>query len=463
MTPDVSVIIPVYNGADYLGPTIESVLAQTHREFELVVVDDASPDESETVVKRYRDYRIKYIRHTSNRGANAARNTGIRAASGRLLAFLDQDDLFHSEKLAVHLAFRNGGAEPIVTYNARFDLDYSADTIAAMWWPPSELSLSDLVTGFLLAPSDVVVERETVLRGGHEWPEDIFHGGEYLFFGKLALAGQTFRSVERVLNYRRYHTGRVIGQLRVACESEVRAQEEVLKLLPPTESARFRPYALANTYLTWTYFAFLQGDTLAGQQFLRLAQKYDPAVVAGRPSELVRLFVRQTIADANLDHELVLRRLLEQVPAEMRPHEELLWAVRQAALAKAIQAVIWKGWVAAEPMIARASILSAVPDERLLRETVHQLLTYEQEFGQEKCAVVLEELTSALDELGCGKASRWLRGCYAVNRAFNHYNAERWRGVPPAVVQAVGNDPHYLANRGVLAILFRSLIGIMRR
>lgn len=103
MNPTVSVIIPAYNRADKIGDAIGSVLGQTFPDFELIVVDDGSSDETGAVVCAIADPRIRYIHLPQNRGAAAARNAGIRAARGRLIALLDSDDTWTDNKLAVHV------------------------------------------------------------------------------------------------------------------------------------------------------------------------------------------------------------------------------------------------------------------------------------------------------------------------------------------------------------------------
>jgi glycosyltransferase involved in cell wall biosynthesis len=100
VTPKISVILPVHDRADVLPRAIESVLAQELAEFELVVVDDGSKDESLAVAKSYDDPRINVIELRQNRGGNAARNAGIRAAKAPLIAFLDSDDRYLPNKLA---------------------------------------------------------------------------------------------------------------------------------------------------------------------------------------------------------------------------------------------------------------------------------------------------------------------------------------------------------------------------
>jgi len=98
----VSVIVPVYNVEAYVAQTIESVLAQTYTNFELIIVDDGSSDRSLEICQQFKDPRINIIRQ-KNRGLAGARNTGIRYAQGDYLAFLDSDDLWLPEKLEKHV------------------------------------------------------------------------------------------------------------------------------------------------------------------------------------------------------------------------------------------------------------------------------------------------------------------------------------------------------------------------
>jgi len=98
-SPTVSVIIPTYNRAHLVGRAIKSVLEQTYQDFELIVIDDASTDNTEEVVKSFNDERIKYLKHDENKGGAAARNTGIKVARGEYIAFQDSDDEWFSQKL----------------------------------------------------------------------------------------------------------------------------------------------------------------------------------------------------------------------------------------------------------------------------------------------------------------------------------------------------------------------------
>jgi len=107
--PTVSVIIPTYNRAHLVGRSIQSVINQTYQDFEIIVVDDGSTDNTEDIIKEFqkKDKRIKHIKHNKNKGGSAARNTGIRAARGEYIAFLDSDDEWMPTKLEKQTSYFN--------------------------------------------------------------------------------------------------------------------------------------------------------------------------------------------------------------------------------------------------------------------------------------------------------------------------------------------------------------------
>lgn len=102
--PLVSVVLTTYNRAELVGNAIESVLSQTYQNIELFVVDDASDDETPSVIESYDDDRLTYIRHNINQHLSAARNTGVELANGDYVAFLDDDDRWHESKIERQIA-----------------------------------------------------------------------------------------------------------------------------------------------------------------------------------------------------------------------------------------------------------------------------------------------------------------------------------------------------------------------
>src|ERR1700752_3699749 len=98
----VSIIIPCYNAEKYIDRSIESILNQTYKDFEIIIINDGSTDNSEEVIKKYLtlDNRVKYLKQV-NQGVSATRNKGIELAKGEILAFLDSDDVWEPENLEI--------------------------------------------------------------------------------------------------------------------------------------------------------------------------------------------------------------------------------------------------------------------------------------------------------------------------------------------------------------------------
>jgi len=107
MSPEVSIIIPTYNREKLLTRAINSVLTQTFKNFELIVIDDASVDNTEKILKEFqkKDKRIKYFKNSQNKGVSESRNIGMRMARGKYIAFLDSDDKWLPRKLERQLQF----------------------------------------------------------------------------------------------------------------------------------------------------------------------------------------------------------------------------------------------------------------------------------------------------------------------------------------------------------------------
>ena len=102
-----SIIVPLYNCEDFIASTIDSVIEQTYTEWELIIIDDQSNDNSVAIVEQYMliDKRIRLYQFNENRGAAQARNKGIKEANGRYVAFLDSDDIWYKDKLEKQINF----------------------------------------------------------------------------------------------------------------------------------------------------------------------------------------------------------------------------------------------------------------------------------------------------------------------------------------------------------------------
>jgi len=122
----VTVILPTYNRAQSITRSIRSVLSQTYQDFEFIIIDDGSIDNTEKIVRKFqeKDKRIRYIRHNKNKGSATARNTGIKAAKREYIAFQDSDDEWLPEKLEKQMkVFKNVPPKVGVVYTGFWKID----------------------------------------------------------------------------------------------------------------------------------------------------------------------------------------------------------------------------------------------------------------------------------------------------------------------------------------------------
>ena len=160
--PSVSVIIPTYQLAHLVGQTIDSVLAQTYTDYEIIVVNDGSTDNTKEVLASYGD-RITVI-HQENQGAAAARNAGIMATRGKYIAFLDHDDLWLPNKLEKQIAYLESNPKIGLVYSDTFFFNeegvYPYTFAQANNIPPVQHCWTLFVRNSIMSCSVVVVRRE---------------------------------------------------------------------------------------------------------------------------------------------------------------------------------------------------------------------------------------------------------------------------------------------------------------
>lgn len=140
----VSIITPCYNGAKYIKETMDSVISQTYTDWEMLIIDDGSTDESANIVKKYseNDKRIKLIQQ-KNAGSAAARNNGIKKAEGQYIALLDADDIWHKDFLEKQIEFMKLKNTVCVfcSYNR---IDENSKTILRPTYAKSKITTKDM-------------------------------------------------------------------------------------------------------------------------------------------------------------------------------------------------------------------------------------------------------------------------------------------------------------------------------
>jgi glycosyltransferase involved in cell wall biosynthesis len=190
--PIVSVVIPTYNRAYLLRESISSVLHQTFGDFELVIVDDGSTDQTQVVAKSFSDRRINYIAIEHCANLSHLRNTGIRNSRGQFAAFLDSDDLWKDDKLAVQMKFleKSPGVGFVVSgydvFNAEGIQRTKLYTDSGVMCADSVRSIfEDLLRGKMtLCSSSIIIRKALLDRAG--LLNERLRTGDYEFFTRLA-------------------------------------------------------------------------------------------------------------------------------------------------------------------------------------------------------------------------------------------------------------------------------------
>jgi glycosyltransferase involved in cell wall biosynthesis len=456
--PKVSVIIPAYNQAQFLGDAIQSVLDQTYANFELIVVNDASPDHTAEVVRRFTDPRIKSIVHKENRGLPATRNTGMRASSGELIALLDADDYYHNEKLERHVKFHELHTGVGVTYNARFELNHSSNTLRDMWCPPQTVDLCDLIRGWPFAPSDIVIQHNWAKKIGY-FNETLVFGGEDLDFQiRLALSGCQFIRVSGVLNYRRHHSGRPKINLDSRL-SEYLSIVNNIKNHPklPRKALSCINEACVNFYLEVAWYALSKGETSLGQECISLAENINPTLLEGKPSQLMEFLLNNSIKDDSINHEICLRNILTQLPSRMNfLYDQLNWAVARGYFVKGVRAVLWGRQSEGQTYLKYAHKLGARIDATLILKISSDLINYEAEFGFDSMQTVLDKLLSDLALFMSKSDRRRLLGIIYFNQTLRSFQTRQYENVPKLAMMTIIKNPSYIVNRGMLSMLLRT-------
>ena len=188
-----SVIIPVYNAEAYIEQTLDSVFAQSCRDFEVIVVDDGSTDRTADRVKAFSHQpALRYV-HQTNAGPAAARNTGLALAEGQFIAFLDSDDLWRPQKLEAHLERLQNAPKMGISFNW-FEVLYDRpDGQHHVPWfaPPARPTLqwADFLERNWTGTSSTVVVRAECLKGGLGFDARFRTGEDYQLWLTIAQAG----------------------------------------------------------------------------------------------------------------------------------------------------------------------------------------------------------------------------------------------------------------------------------
>ncbi len=197
--------MPAYNAGKYIGEAIESILSQSHRNLELIVIDDGSKDDTFSVIQSYQDPRIVALAHSENRGLVATRNEITQMARGKYIAFLDADDKAFSTRLEKQLAFLE--RYPIhVCGTDYWVLNDQDGSLRRSKQSHNDIDIRALMTIYSPLCNPSIMGRTEVFKE-NLYRAEYGHAEDYCFWVDLALKGYSFSNLqERLMVYRLHST-----------------------------------------------------------------------------------------------------------------------------------------------------------------------------------------------------------------------------------------------------------------
>lgn len=205
MNPKASIILTTYNRSAFLKEAIESVLNQTFKNFELIIVDDNSTDDTPNVVLSYKDERIIYIRRNINSGYQCVpKNDGIKVAKGKYIAYLDDDNKYTEDHIEVLVDALDSNPDLDVVYGNRQYFSYDGFGETKMG-NAKRFDFDELSEGFnYIDTSDIMHRKEVIYKIGG-WDPEVKSWGDYDLIARLVKSGCAFKFIPKVITYYYYH------------------------------------------------------------------------------------------------------------------------------------------------------------------------------------------------------------------------------------------------------------------
>ncbi len=278
-THKVSAIIPTYNRAGYLREALDSVFAQSLPPWEVIVVDDGSTDDTFEVVQEYGS-RVRYVRHDRNQGIAVARNTGLGAAQGDLIAWLDSDDLWEPGFLATVIDILGKATSPDGVYTGITLVDTSNVRLRSSVRTERPEELHDaLIRGNFLATPSVVARKACYTRAGL-FDQQLRVSEDYDMWLRLA-RGCRLEGISLPLVRIRVHKGNTLSNADAFCEARLMILRKHFAASEGNDPDRLRRSGLAYGYglrsIATMYVA--NGQAEKGWQFLTKAAARHPQIL----------------------------------------------------------------------------------------------------------------------------------------------------------------------------------------
>lgn len=205
----ISVIMPVYNGADYLVEAVDSIINQTCRDFEFIIINDCSTDNTEEIVQSYHDKRIVYLRNKKNLGVARSLNLGLDLAKGEYIARMDADDIARPERLMIQKDYMDSHPEVDVLATSSQSFDKNGILFEGHTSTDEEILKLDFLFSCGICHPTVMMKRETLERLHLRYDHDFNKVEDYDLWCRMLDLGCVIRSIDKILLDHRLHANQV--------------------------------------------------------------------------------------------------------------------------------------------------------------------------------------------------------------------------------------------------------------
>ena len=323
--PIVSVIIPTCNRTHYLQKAIDSVLGQSETDIEIIVVDDGSQDGTAQLVEKYTDIRVHYL-HQENAGRSAARNKGIRAAAGRFISFLDDDDVHCSSKIKTQLAFLAAHPHIDAVASTGYLMDEHDNTqgILAPWKNLKEITLPECIEQSGIPPSSLLLRRRSLDRMEYWFDQRLSYAEDNDFVIRFLLSGHRLTWLPEPLWKYRRHSVRT-GYMQLASVLSFHTVLERLFVRSDLAGSILekKNEILSRSHTAIARFAYLHHMVKLGRYHLEMAVALDPLFLEDTPPRLSCNLSEFGHALSSDERERYCRCLCSNLPEpllHLRPH-----------------------------------------------------------------------------------------------------------------------------------------------
>jgi glycosyltransferase involved in cell wall biosynthesis len=351
----VSVIIPAYNQANYLAKAIQSVLDQTYTDFEILVVDDGSTDETADIANALTDQRVRYI-YQDNQGLSAARNTGIKHSAGKYLSYLDSDDQFLPEKLEILLNVLEENPRYGFAAGQAIPIDEDDNLIGEIFDVPLPEDGSQLLLGNPLHVGSVMVERSWQEKVGF-FDEALRSYEDWDMWLRLARAGCPMTWVARSVSLYRFHGHQMtrLGNQMTTATFAVLDKHFADPALPESWQA-LRDLAYSNAHLRAAMQAYSAQVYSVAQTHMLEACHLNPDLMAGEADFIAHRLAAFACSPKNPDPIHFLETIYNHLPDEL----DILRQRRDRDIGQAAIGYGFKYFHSGQKTAARSAILRAL-------------------------------------------------------------------------------------------------------